>query len=141
MKLNVRKNSGFTLLEIMLVVMIIAILVGGAVYMFAPSILFAGTTKAKGDIQGLTTQLMLYNAQNGSYPSTDQGLAALVQKPSGDPVPRAWTQLYPSMPTDPWGQPYHYQCPGSHNPTTFDIWSAGPDKQTGTADDVGNWAN
>jgi general secretion pathway protein G len=138
MKLSTR-TSGFTLLEIMLVVMIIAVLVGGAVVLFAPNLNFAGSTKAKADIQGITTQIMLYNAQSGTYPSTEQGIAALVQKPSTEPVPRSWSQSYSSLPLDPWQQPYNYQCPGTHNPASFDVWSNGPDKQSGTSDDIGNW--
>jgi len=140
MKLSAhRRNSGFTLLEIMLVVMIIAILVGGAIVLVAPNINFAGSTKAKSDIQGITTQVMLYNAQNRNYPTTEQGLNALVQRPTTEPVPKSWQASYSTLPLDPWGQPYNYQCPGTHNPASFDVWSSGPDKQNGTGDDIGNW--
>lgn len=132
-------QSGFTLLEIMLVVMIIAILVGGAIAMFGGNIEFAGKTKARADIQSISTQLMVYQAKEGFFPSTDQGLRALVEKPGSDPVPHNWSQSFQELPLDPWHQPYLYQCPGTHNPESFDVYSGGNDRKPGTPDDIGNW--
>ncbi len=123
----------------MLVVMIIAILVGGAIAMFGDKLKFAGDTKARADIQAISTQLMLYNAKEGFFPSTDQGLRALVERPGSDPAPHNWSQAFQELPLDPWHQPYLYQCPGTHNPDSFDVYSAGNDKKPGTADDIGNW--
>jgi general secretion pathway protein G len=133
------RQAGFTLLEIMLVVMIIAILVGGALMMTGGQIIFAGKTKTQADIQTMVAQLMLYNARGRTYPSTDQGLRALVERPGSEPQPADWAQGLQDVPIDPWGQPYHYQCPGTHNPDGFDVWSSGPDRQNGNADDIGNW--
>jgi general secretion pathway protein G len=137
--LRASRQAGFTLLEIMLVVMIIAILVGGALVMTGGHLTFAGQTKAKTDIQSISTSLMLYNARGRTYPSTDQGLRALVERPGGEPQPAEWSQGLQDVPLDPWGQAYHYQFPGTHNPDSFDIWSTGPDKLNGTPDDIGNW--
>ncbi len=136
MKISPSRQAGFTLLEIMLVVAIIALLLGGAMVAFAPNMGFAKDTKVQADFQTLSTDLMMYNARNGTFPTTDQGLMALVQKPSSDPVPVSWVQARSTVPLDPWKRPYHYQCPGTKNPDTFDLWSSGPDGVTGTADDV-----
>jgi general secretion pathway protein G len=133
------RQAGFTLLEIMLVVMIIAVLVGGAVVMVKGHFIFAAETKVKTDIQTVSEALMLYNARGRTFPSTDQGLGVLVEKPSSDPQPAEWAKGLEDLPLDPWGQPYHYQYPGVHRPDDFDLWSSGPDKQSGTADDLGNW--
>jgi len=135
------RTGGFTLLEIMLVVMIIAILVGGAVLLFGPNINFAAIVKAKGDVGTMATQLQMYNSQNGNFPSTEQGLRALVEKPTTEPIPKNWSKGgLQSVPLDPWGKAYNYQNPGTHDPAGFDLWSNGPDKQSGTSDDIGNWA-
>ncbi len=123
----------------MLVVMIIAILVGGAIAMYGPNVDITKTVKAQGDIQTISTQLMVYSTREGFFPSTEQGLKALVEKPSSEPVPHSWTAYLQDLTLDPWNQPYYYQIPGTHNPDTFDVYSAGKDKKPGTADDIGNW--
>jgi general secretion pathway protein G len=100
----------------------------------------AQKAKALADISGLGTQLMIYQAQNGFPPSTEQGLKALVTKPEGDPPARSWRQYLPNLPLDPFTkQEYHYLQPGKHNPNGFDVYSAGPDRKYDTEDDVGNW--
>jgi len=91
------------------------------------------------DIQTLSTQLELYKAQNSFYPTTAQALQALVVKPAAPPIPASWQQLITRVPNDPWGHPYLYQCPGIHNPSGYDLSSAGPDGKPGTADDTSNW--
>jgi general secretion pathway protein G len=139
MKITNRKNSGFTLLEIMLVVTIIALLLAAAVYGLRGNLGFAQDTRVKADLQAITTQINVYQGINGFYPSTSQGLMALVVRPEGDPQPRQWRQLLPKVPLDPWGNPYIYVTPGKHNPDTFDLYSAGPDRKADTADDIGNW--
>jgi general secretion pathway protein G len=133
------RRGGFTLLEIMLVVMIIAILVGGALVMTGGHINFAGVTKAKADVQALKIELTMYNARGGNFPTMEQGLRALVERPGSEPQPREWSKGLEDLPLDPWGLPYHYQYPGTHNPDSFDVWSSGADKQNGTTDDIGNW--
>ncbi|MGC3989761.1 MAG: type II secretion system major pseudopilin GspG [Chthoniobacteraceae bacterium] len=141
MKTRIHKSSaGFTLLEIMLVVAIIAVLAGTAVYLMGGNLGYAQDVKAKTDIQTITTQLMLYKAMNGNSPSTQQGLQALVTQPTGDPAPTSWRQLLPQLPQDPWHNPYYYAYPGTHN-QDYDLYSAGNDGKPNTADDVGNWDN
>ena len=72
---------------------------------------------------------------NGFFPTTDQGLQALVVQPDTDPKPTRWYQLYRDMPKDPWQNNYIYICPGIKNPNGYDLYSAGPDRKPGTADD------
>jgi general secretion pathway protein G len=81
----------------------------------------------------------MYRLDNGHYPSTDQGLEALVKKPSGDPPAPNWKQggYVAALPNDPWGNAYQYMCPGQHGP--FDIWSKGPSGVTGAKDNITSW--
>lgn len=139
MNLKTRKEDGFTLLEIMLVVMIIALLAGSAIYMMGGNLGYAQSVRVKTDIQNLTTQLKLYQAMNGFLPTTEQGLQALSKRPDTDPKPTQWRVLMDRVPVDPWQQPYIYENPGKHNPDSFDLYSAGPDRKPGTDDDIGNW--
>jgi general secretion pathway protein G len=140
MKRQLQSRSGFTLLEIMLVVLIIALLIGMAVR-FAPGKLDeARRVRVAADLQQIKTNLMQYQAANGFYPSTEQGLKALVDKPEGDPKPRNWHQLDTQVPRDPWDNEYFYRFPGKHNPKEYDVWSAGPDRNPETEEDnIGNW--
>jgi general secretion pathway protein G len=129
------KQSGFTLLEIMIVVTIISLLMGLAIYKTVGNIEYARRTKVASDIQGIGTQLKLYESMNGFYPATDQGLQALVTQPDTDPKPARWSQLYSSLPKDPWQNDYIYRCPGLKNQNGYDLFSAGPDRKADTADD------
>ena len=131
------RSAGFTLLEIMLVVMIIALLAGSAIYMMGGNIGVAKDGRVDTDIQTLKTQLMVYEASVGHAPSTEEGLKALMTPPS--PKPRNWKKLMDKMVLDPYGREYHYAQPGAHNPDSFDLFSAGKDGIVGTADDRGNW--
>jgi general secretion pathway protein G len=133
------RKAGFTLLEMMLVVAIIAMLAGLAIWATGGRLEDAKIAKAKADINGITTSLMLYEASNGFAPTTEQGLKALINKPESEPRPRTWRQYMTSMPIDPWGKEYHYKNPGSHKPDGYDLFSAGKDRLPDTADDVGNW--
>ena len=131
-----RKNqSAFTLLEIMMVVAIIALLLGAAIYKMAPSLDVAKDVRVRADLEGIRVNLMQYQTLAGFYPTTEQGLRALVAQPSGDPAPVRWTQVREDVPKDPWGSEYVYRCPGSKNPRRFDLFSAGPDRMPDTADD------
>jgi len=125
-----RKHQGFTLLEIMLVVSIIVIILGVAI-----STAIAKTMRVQADLQAIKTQLQLYESMNGFYPTSEQGLQALVTQPSNDPRPARWYQLFKEMPTDPWGNGYIYKNPGLKNPSGYDLFSAGPDRQSDTSDD------
>ncbi len=132
-------QAAFTLLEIMLVVAIIVLLLGSAIYMLKPQLGRAKDARAEADISAIGIALMSYESAAGFLPSTDQGLKALVERPSGDPKPRRWSKGMDGVPVDPWGNPYNYKYPGTHNPTNYDLFSSGPDRQPGTADDIGNW--
>ena len=130
-----RKEQGFTLLEIMLVVTIIALLMAAAIWKMAPAVDVAKKTRIQADIGSIRTMLLSYQGMNGFYPTTDQGLKALVVRPDTEPIPNRWTQMMDGVPTDPWGKEYIYRCPGSKNPNGYDIFSAGPDRIHDTADD------
>jgi general secretion pathway protein G len=137
--MKIRKNHGFTLLEMMLVVMIIAMLLAAAVHFMKGNLGIAEEVRVKGDIESISTQLKMYQGMNGFLPTTEQGLQALVTRPDSDPKPTQWHLLLDKLPVDPWQQQYFYECPGKHNPTSFDLYSAGPDRKPGTDDDIGNW--
>jgi general secretion pathway protein G len=127
--------QGFTLLEIMLVVTIIGLLLTAAIFGFRGNVEYSRRVRVQGDIQGITTQLKLYESMNGFYPTTDQGLRALVVQPDTDPKPSRWLQLFDKIPKDPWQSDYIYRWPGLKNPNGFDLYSAGPDRVPDTADD------
>lgn len=134
-----RTNDGFTLLEIMLVVTIIALLLGAAIYKLGGNVEYSRHVRISSDIQGINTQLKLYESMNGFFPSTEQGLQALVTQPSSDPQPTRWYQLYKELPKDPWNNTYIYLNPGRKNPNGYDLYSAGQDRHPDTADD--DWGN
>lgn len=135
-----RKNqSAFTLLEIMLVVTIIALLLGTAIYKLSGNVEYARANRVAADIQSISTQLKLYESMNGFFPTTEQGIQAMVTQPSSDPQPQRWYQLFKEMPKDPWNDVYVYLSPGRKNPTSYDLYSAGPDHKPDTADD--DWGN
>src|SRR2546429_5206777 len=129
-----RKQQGFTLLEIMLVVSIIVIILGVAISKLGNTTAIAKSMRVQADIQAIKTQLQLYESMNGFYPTTDQGLQALVAQPAGDPRPTRWYQLFKEMPKDPWGRNYIYRNPGTKNAGGFDHFSAGPVCQADTTD-------
>ncbi|MNF46115.1 Type II secretion system protein G precursor [compost metagenome] len=132
----VRKNKqrGFTLIEIMVVVVIIGVLGAIVVPQFMSRPDQAKVTAAKIDIQAIATALEMYRLDNAHYPSTQQGLEALVKRPSGSPTARNWNpQGYlKSMPVDPWSTPYQYLNPGVNSVDgTYDLYSLGADGVTG----------
>src|SRR5436853_6006074 len=128
-------QSGFTLLEIMIVVTIIALLLGTAIYKLSGNVEYARHTRVQADIQGISTQLRLYESMNGFCPTTEQGLQALVTQPTTDPAPSRWYQLYRELPKDPWQNNYIYRSPGIKHPQSYDLFSAGPDRLPDTPDD------
>lgn len=136
-----KKNNGFTLMEIMLVVVIIGILATAVLPRLARQIPYVQNKIAASDITTLENLLETYFMQNGDYPTTEQGLRALVEKPSSPPIPRNWNGPYVrKIPVDPWGNEYKYSFPGEHNRDEFDLLSIGRDQQQGTDDDITNWA-
>jgi general secretion pathway protein G len=134
-----QQRRGFTLLEIMLVVMIIALLAGIAIVKMGGALDEAGDATAKAQLNNLSVALLTYRSKGGNYPSTEQGLKALMVRPQTEPVPRAWTGLLQSLPKDPWNHEYIYEYPGRHNPESYDIYSAGRNGKPGDDDDIGNW--
>ena len=120
-------QSGFTLLEIMIVVSIIVILLGLAISKMGNPTGFAKTTAVRADVQAIGTQLMQYEAMNG--------LQALVTQADTEPRPNRWYPFFKELPKDPWGLVYIYRCPGIKHPDKYDLYSAGPDRLPDTADD------
>lgn len=129
---------GFTLIEVMVVVVILGILAAVLVPKVMDRPDQARIVKAQQDIRALEAALNLYKLDNYDYPSTDQGLEALVSKPDSSPEPPHWKAggYVDRLPLDPWQQPYQYLSPGVHGST--DIFSTGPDRQP-SDDDIGNW--
>lgn len=132
------KQNGFTLIEIMVVVVILGILAAAVVPKIMSRPEQARIEKAKHDITSLESALNIYKLDNYNYPSTDQGLEALVTKPSGSPQPRNYKSggYIKKLNKDPWGQAYLYLYPGTHS--ELDLYSLGPDGQP-SDDDIGNW--
>src|SRR5688572_9217632 len=126
------RRRGFTLLEIMVVTVILALLAGGVTVLVVRRVAQARTQRAQSDLYSLGNALEQYKLDNHDYPSTEQGLKALVNKPSGQPEPAGWTGRYVKrVPVDPWGRPYRYEYPGKNNQDGFDLWSLGRNDQEG----------
>jgi len=136
--MRMRDQRGFTLIEIMIVVVILAILAGIIVPRIMSRPEEAKKTKAQVDIKSIEGTLNLYKLDNGFYPTTEQGLDALVTKPQSAPLPRKWKDggYLSRLPNDPWGRPYQYLSPGEHR--DFDLYSLGPDGD-GKDAELQNW--
>lgn len=139
-KMGIRKNA-FTLVELMIVVIIIAALAAMVVPRLGSRSEQAKVAVAEADIQSnIGLALKLYKLDNGRYPTTAQGLQALLSKPSSNPAPVNWNGPYlEKEPIDPWKNPYRYKSPGEHNSAEYDLYSLGLDGLEGTSDDVKNW--
>ena len=138
------KQRGFTLIEVMVVVVILGILAALVVPRIMGRPDEARVIKARQDVQAIEAALNLYRLDNHAYPSTGQGLAALVEKPGGEPAPANWKAggYLNRAPQDPWGRDYLYLNPGLHG--QIDVWSYGADGQEGGEGvdaDVGNWVD
>lgn len=133
-------SKAFTLLEMMVVLLIIALILGSVAFMVQGIEGDAQSVTTASKIKGLETALTSYKISNLSYPTQEQGLDALVTRPTAEPKPRRWTQLAkPDGILDPWGHKLVYRNPGKHNATGYDVLSLGPDGQENTEDDIGNW--
>lgn len=129
---RLRNNRGFTLIEIMVVVVILGILAAVIVPRFLSRPDEAKVTKAKVDMKSIEEALGLFKLDNGFYPSTDQGLKALVEKPQTGQIPSKFSAegYLKKVPLDPWGNPYVYLSPGLHS-QNYDLICYGADGQTG----------
>ena len=130
-KIRMNSSRGFTLIEVMVVVVILGILAAIIVPRIMGRPEEAKRTKAAVDIKGVEQALNLYKLDNGMYPNTEQGLEALVNKPEITPVPNKWKEggYLSKLPLDPWGRPYQYLSPGDHG--DFDLYSHGADGEPG----------
>jgi len=132
------RQAGFTLIEIMVVVVIIGLLAT----LILPNVLGrqdqALQIKAQADVKAIAGQMALYKLDNFAYPSTSEGVKALVTNPGKS----TWRGYLDRLPKDPWNNDYQYRFPGEKNPNSFDLWSNGSDGAQGgegTAKDIGNW--
>ncbi|MDQ2092208.1 type II secretion system major pseudopilin GspG [Marimonas arenosa] len=136
-----RGDEGFSLLELMVVVVILSILA----LVIVPRVIDrpdqARAARAQSDIASIAQAVNLYRLDNFRYPTTEQGLQALVSQPTTAPVPENWSQYLDRVPVDPWGKPYQYLQPGVHG--DFDIFTYGADGVAGGSGadaDIGSWA-
>jgi len=131
-------QAAFTLIEIVLVITIIAVLGAATIYLIKGNVDVAKETRIDSDIKAITTQLKVYEARNLQPPTNEQGLAALVAKPTVEPLPERWTQLMEELPKDAWNQEFQYQYPAKRSKGDYDVFSFGRDGVE-SADDIGNW--
>ena len=134
------RNRGFTLIEVLVVVAILAILAAIVVPQIMDRPDEAKRVAAKADIRALVQALKLYRLDNQRYPTAEQGLQALVTKPTSGPIPGNWKPYLEKLPNDPWGNPYQYLNPGVKG--AIDIMSFGADGKAGGEGkdaDIGSW--
>ena len=134
---NNRRRGGFSLMELLLVLVILGVLAALVVPRFANRSQQARETAAKADVSSIETAIGAFEIDNGRYPTTEEGLEALIKSPPGLDGWRG-PYLARGLPTDPWGNEYVYRYPGQQNPDGFDLYSQGPDGREGN-DDIGNW--
>lgn len=136
-----RGIRGFTMMELLVVLAILGLLAGLAITNIGG--IFGGAQATTAELfvrESMKAPLFTYRMHMGDYPSTTDGLQALFMAPEGKTG--KWHGPYITenkIPLDPWGEPYQYAYPGTYNKAAYDLWSKGPDKQSGTEDDIGNW--
>ena len=131
-----RRRGGFSLLELLLVLVILGVLAALIVPKFAGRSQDARLKAAATGVSSIQTAIDAFEIDNGRYPTAAEGLEALVDEPNNADN---WSGPYLSLRPDPWGNPYEYEYPGQQNPNGFDVYSLGPDGRQGN-DDIGNWA-
>jgi general secretion pathway protein G len=140
-RLQNKRSDGFTLIEIMVVVIILGILAAAIIPQFMGTTHDAKVGAAKAHVAELESAVERFYVHMDRYPTMDEGLKVLVEAPSADD--KKWRGPYiKELRDDPWGNAYQYRCPGTHHPTSFDIWSRGADGQDGgegQGADIGNW--
>lgn len=134
-----RRRSGFTLIELLLVMVILSVLAMIVVPRFTGRSEQARVVAAQSTIASLEMALEAFEVDTGRYPTSEEGLAALVAEPPGVTNWRG-PYLRRGVPLDPWGNPYVYRSPGQHNPHAYDLSSHGPDGREGGGDDIDNWS-
>jgi len=138
------KSRRFTLIEILVVIIVLRLLAARVGPRLLARVAQSTTPTARTQIELLGLALDNYRLDNGSYPTSEQGLEALQEKPTREPIPLSWRGPYlkKAVPLDPWGRPYIYKSPGEHNSTAYDLSTLGRDGQPGGEDedaDITNW--
>jgi general secretion pathway protein G len=134
-----RTNHAFTLVELLLVLVILGTLAAIVLPKFTGTTQRSRITAAQTQLSTFKTALNAFEVDMGYYPKGTSGMMDLIQQPRDS---QSWHGPYldsDAIPVDPWGNPYIYTCPGKHNPSSYDVMSAGPDGQLGTDDDICNW--
>ena len=139
---KLRSERGFTLIEVLLVMVILTVLAAVVVPKFTSRSKEARITAANTDISNLSVVLDAFEVDTGRYPTTSEGLEALVEEPSSLSNQSSWKGPYiqRGVPSDPWGNEYVYEMPGDNNTYGYDLYSYGPDGQEGGDDDIDNWS-
>ena len=128
-------------MEMLIVLTIIALLMGMVIFQVRDLTAGAKPEKVKADLLTFKEMLASYQLDNGSLPTTEQGLKALWSQPTVEPVPPRWRKQLDEETLDPWGHHYQYRNPGKHNSDGYDLFSMGEDGLPDTDDDIGNWAD
>jgi general secretion pathway protein G len=136
---SAKSRRGFTLMEMLIVLSIIALLMGMAIFNLTGFKESAQRQKVDADILTIKEELSLYQLNSGSLPTTEQGLKALVTRPTVEPIPQNWHACAKEETMDPWNHPYQYRTPAKKSSEEYDLFSMGPDGLPDTDDDLGNW--
>ena len=143
MKLNIQTSlghrshaRGFSLLEMVIVLGIIALILGAAISFSGGITGAARDQAAQAKVREFVSKIEAYRMMAGRYPTEEQGLKALVERPTSEPQPKRWRSQFKTLPLDPWGEEFIYKYPGTQDRTTFEVISKGEDQELGGPDDV-----